>query len=475
MAPSPMDAASAPDPATVLDLPDGVVAYTEFDRRRRVGGGPEAVVSEAVVSVDGTGHRVELTEIREKASVPAREFVAVARQWRSVADHDHVAGVLDWGKKPRPWIATEFLPGGTLTDRAGAVSLDHACWIGVTVAAALRYAHEEGLVHGALTPDSVRFQPTATEWDFPKVTGWGLDRVVDAGNRGSDPGGVYLAPEQVDASVGSVDERTDVYRLGVVLYELVTGESPYLNPDPGPDAVVAGAPVPPSTVDPALPTDVDDVLLAALEKDPGERYASVVQFRRHLVDLFESVRVEGRDDETDDVVEAVSDDLDVDLRTFPMFDDDRAEWTAACPSCGRSINNTLSSFAAHWAESPWCSGPPPSPPPGRSTHSEDEWEAVLAVADAAAARHDEGDGGTTDPDHPLWTALAVDGTDVVEVGGVRVESADGTFPWLDYPRRGWRVPCPVCDETVFNARSALMDHWAAASDCDGPPDDFRTV
>ncbi|PSQ09436.1 hypothetical protein BRC93_12805 [Halobacteriales archaeon QS_5_70_15] len=461
----PRDLASAPAPEILPEEPDATVAYTAF--RRDGSAGTVAAwprgVSVTAARLDGYG-RVELVELDGRGATAGKEFLAAVEAWGRVADHDHVAPVVGSGKRPRPWVATAG--DRTLADR-GRGNLAPTLWIGVCLAGALACAHDAGVVHGAITPDRVRLRP-APDWSFPRLDGFSLAGVLGGG----DGATARAAPEQVAPEpyhgTGTV---TDVYGLALTLYEALTGDLPYVT-DGDPRAAVLGTePVPPSTVEPTLPAAVDDVLLPALAKDPADRPA-LDSFRDDVVSLLAAeIPDDGSGGGT----------ADPDVAPFPFLDGDRADWRTACPSCGRSVTNTLAAFRAHWRDADRCDGPPERPPV-RADHSREEWARVVESVESASggagggtapAGGTGGSGGSGAVDHPLWTALA-EGR-VVEVGGVSVASADGTYPWLHCPRRGWRVPCPACGSTVFNTETAMKAHWSAAPGCPGPPDDFETA
>lgn len=471
----PSDLASAPGPEVLPESPGVTVAYTDFrcdESGDAVARWPRGV-SVTAARLEGYG-RVELVELDERGTTGGRAFLAAVESWDRVVDHDHVAPVVGAGKRPRPWVATAGDP--TLADRVGVGAsgngegngngngngsgdLASTLWVGVCLAGALDYAHGEGVVHGAVTPDRIRLHP-APEWPFPRLDGFAL-----AGLLGGEVGSVArAAPEQVAPEpYHGTGTATDVYGLALTLYEALTGDLPYVTDDDPRAAVLGTAPVPPSTVEPTLPTAVDEVLLPALAKDPADRPA-LDSFRDDLVSLLAAETPDGG-------TEGATADPSTDA-SFPFLDGDRADWRTACPSCGRSVTNTLAAFRAHWRDAERCDGPPDRPP-FRSGHSREEWERVVESVESAPDPGGTPGNANGSPNHPLWAALAEER--VVEVGGVSVASADGTYPWLHYPRRGWRVPCPACGSTVFNAETAMKAHWSDAAGCPGPPDDFETA
>jgi tetratricopeptide (TPR) repeat protein len=286
---------------TTLRVPDGVpdvgpavsdesLAYESFERHAVVGTGGNAVVHAATVGEDG--QRVALKE--PAATVvddrTADRFAAEARTWASLDGHENVVGVVDWGTDPQPWLALEYMDGGTLADRLVSASVEQGLWVGVRLAEALRHAHRHGVAHLDVKPSNVLFRECeAGVWDLPKLTDWGVSAVLledEPGVEGVTSG--YAAPEQfAPEQYGRPDDRTDVYQLGVVLYELLTGERPFEGP-PGRagDARFEGPPPRPTSRDGTLPPAVDAVLERALAPRKEDRYAAVVDLRRDLESLL---------------------------------------------------------------------------------------------------------------------------------------------------------------------------------------------
>lgn len=177
-------------------------------------------------------------------------------------------------------IVMELVDGPTLADvlvDTGPMPWDRALRVAASVAAALEAAHSRGLVHRDVKPSNVLL----TSDDTVKVTDFGIARTVEASQTvtGTVYGSVpYLAPEQ--ALGDPTDARTDVYGLGCLLYEMLTGRPPYV----ADDAVgtvyqhLHADPIPPSERNPNVPTFVDDIVLPALERDAELRYQTAGGF-----------------------------------------------------------------------------------------------------------------------------------------------------------------------------------------------------
>jgi outer membrane protein assembly factor BamB len=239
-----------------------------------------------------TVHRVELADGGEAAlKTPRMEgtlsagvmeaFVAEAETWSKLDDHPNVVTVEDWGTRPYPWLLLEYLPGGNLADRQPLEpTATREALVGVCEA--VHHAHTRGVAHADLKPENVLFDGDGR----PEVGDWGLaNRLLDgdAADEGLTP--AYAAPEQLrDGTVGTA---TDIYQLGVVTYEALTGQRPFDAADHAAtvEAVLDGAYDPPTAVDPSLPDVADEVVATAMATDPAERYESVVYLRDALEGL----------------------------------------------------------------------------------------------------------------------------------------------------------------------------------------------
>ncbi len=180
---------------------------------------------------------------------------------------------------------------GLLRER-GSLEPEHAAAIVAEVASALDAAHERGLVHRDIKPGNILIERTATERVF--LTDFGLARQVEASTGVTATGAFvgtldYVAPEQIKGD--RVDARSDVYALGCVLFELLTGNPPFATREDKVAKMYAHLQEePPSlrVLRPDLPGELDGVIKRALAKDPGERYPSAGDFARAV-----SAAVEG--------------------------------------------------------------------------------------------------------------------------------------------------------------------------------------
>ncbi len=199
--------------------------------------------------------------------------------------HPNIVATYDTGEDDGvAYIVMELVHGITLRqliDRDGAVPVGDAAAITYQVADALSVAHARGLVHRDVKPGNVLVQPDGRV----KVTDFGIAKAADSGGEELTRTGMvvgtarYLAPEQVDGR--DVDERVDIYSLGLVLYEMLCGKAPF-EADTDIATAVARLTTPPRSIRlecPSVPTGLEHVIDRALTKDPADRWPSAVAFR----------------------------------------------------------------------------------------------------------------------------------------------------------------------------------------------------
>jgi len=221
------------------------------------------------------------------------------REARAVAklEHPHILAVHDYGQEgDLTYIAMRYVEGGTLKDLLGKPLELHLIvdLIG-QIAEALDHAHEHGIIHRDVKPSNVLLD----RGNWALLTDFGVARMVEATQQLTGTGvGVgtpaYMSPEQGQGK--KVDRRSDVYSLGVVLYEMLTGRVPFEAETPL--AVVwkhVNEPLPlPRSINPEIPEAVERVVLKAMAKAPGDRYEKAFELRESLVGAIRAGKTTGQ-------------------------------------------------------------------------------------------------------------------------------------------------------------------------------------
>jgi WD40 repeat protein len=218
-------------------------------------------------------------------------FEAEARAAAAVR-HDHVVTVYqvtDTPDFPFPYLVMEYLDGEALAERLRrekVLPAREAAEVARQVALGLAAAHQQGLVHRDIKPSNVMLQASTGR---AKITDFGLARVLDeaegqfsqSGPRVGTP--AYMSPEQI-TTPQRVDGRSDVFSLGVVLYEMLTGERPFRGATIPliQQHIVHEAPLPPGRLNDGVPRDLETIALKCLAKEPGGRYGGAAALAEDL-------------------------------------------------------------------------------------------------------------------------------------------------------------------------------------------------
>src|SRR5947208_17036524 len=188
-------------------------------------------------------------------------------------NHPNIVAVFDWGEEDGTYfIVMEYVEGRSLREAIqaeGPLYPNLAADLASDIAGALGYAHRNGVVHRDVKPGNILLTPQGQV----KVTDFGIARAAGASESLTQTGSVmgtatYFSPEQAQGL--PVDARSDVYSLGIVLYEMVTGVVPFTGDSPVAVAYkhVREEPLAPSQRNPEVPPDLEKIILAALAKDP---------------------------------------------------------------------------------------------------------------------------------------------------------------------------------------------------------------
>jgi hypothetical protein len=282
--------AGHPEPALAGDLP----AIPGYEILGVLGRGGMGIVYKArqtslkrlvalkMILAGGHAGPHELARFRAEAEAIAR------------FQHPNIVQVYEIGQHGGlPYICLEYVEGSSLSKKLAGTPLPatSAARLAETLARAVHAAHERGVVHRDLKPGNILVVAGQEQADclFPKITDFGLAKQLDEDSGQTATGAVmgtpsYMAPEQALGKAREVGPAADVYALGAILYETLTGRAPFKGSSvlDTLEQVRTREPVPPSQLQPRVPRDLETVCLKCLQKDPRKRYATALDLAEDL-------------------------------------------------------------------------------------------------------------------------------------------------------------------------------------------------
>jgi len=209
-------------------------------------------------------------------AMTGKSFIAEMQNWTKLS-HPHIVRLYDFNIMPMPFFEEE-LCDNALADQSKPIECEEAAWILFNICEGLKFAHTQKIIHRDLKPQNILLKN-----GIPKISDWGLSRIISETTTTTAMSFTshYAAPEQINNRVK--DERTDIWQLGVILYELVTGALPFK----GDSMIEIGMniatkdPIPPGKIKPEAHV-IDAFVMKCLEKDPVNRYQSVLDLQKDL-------------------------------------------------------------------------------------------------------------------------------------------------------------------------------------------------
>ncbi|MCW8141948.1 MAG: serine/threonine protein kinase, partial [Planctomycetota bacterium] len=281
------DAEAVPEPPTRRRLGD-------FELERKVGqGGMGEVWLARQISLD----RPVAVKVLPRSLANQDNFIErFQREAKAAASlvHPNVLQIYSFGvSEGTPYFAMEFVEGEDLQQRmrrGGGLDWAEMARIMIGVGSALAAAHDKGLIHRDIKPSNIMIDRPGQV----KVMDFGLAKATTGGNKSLTSAGLimgtpnYLSPEQGRGD--PLDGRSDLYSLGVVLYELLTGQLPFRADTPAGLIFkhVYEPPPPPGELNPEAPPFLVEICLKLLEKDPDDRYASAHEFLADMTEFFDN-------------------------------------------------------------------------------------------------------------------------------------------------------------------------------------------
>jgi len=304
------DESNNPNAGTNQSLPE-YIAHYRILRRLGKGGMGEVFLAE---DTKQHGRKIALKVLPEELTLPESRIRRFRKEARAILalNHPNILTVYEIGEAgENSYIATEFIEGETLRTLLWHehLEVDEVLGIGIQIAMALEVAHENGIVHRDIKPENVMLRKDRFVRDrFVKVLDFGLAKLTERESTAADPEAVtipltetnpgaiigtsgYMSPEQAEGD--EIDTRSDIFSLGVVLYEMVAGEPPFKGRTDSHTrvSILDHEPAPLLQYSAAIPRQLERIVAKALAKDRSKRYQTVTDLKLDLEQLREELHL----------------------------------------------------------------------------------------------------------------------------------------------------------------------------------------
>jgi serine/threonine protein kinase len=214
-----------------------------------------------------------------------KSFIKEMENWTRLR-HQNIVEIFDFNVLPIPYFEMELCET-PLEKMQTPCEIEKAAWIVFNIAEGLKYAHNNRIVHRDIKPQNILLKK-----GIPKISDWGLSKITAEGRTSTTAAATltlsYAAPEQISKKFGSKDQQTDIWQLGVIFYELVTGKLPFSGDDMAEKGfnIVTEPFIPPSEINPKA-KKVEEVIKKCLEKQKEKRYKTMIDLQKDLAKMYE--------------------------------------------------------------------------------------------------------------------------------------------------------------------------------------------
>lgn len=279
-------------PPHALRIPSGTsddVLSKKYEMLEFIGAGGFADVYKARRVEDDLIVALKIPKFDQFKTVDPRAFLREVDIWLKL-NHPNIVKVIEFGSKPYPWIAMEYMAKGSSRNMIDKMTLRESIDFTLKLCDALGYTHNNGIFHGDIKPENIM----CDGYNNPKLSDWGTGRMMLEHSTTTDKGmtPAYASPEQVNPKeFGKAGWWTDIYQCGAVLYEMVTGVRPVQGENIAEIVwnITQGEVIKPSEIKRGLPKELDEITLKCVAKRRENRYKDIAVVQAALEDLRKTI------------------------------------------------------------------------------------------------------------------------------------------------------------------------------------------